>query len=51
MFQKWVKKTKTVSISGVPNSKVKVTKKSKYVNIYVKKTIRIYLKGKKVKIY
>ena len=31
------KKTKIVSISGVPNSKVKVTKKSKYVNVYVKK--------------
>ena len=38
----------------IPNSKVKVTKKGNYINIYIyylKKTVRIYYKSKKTKLY
>ncbi len=47
-------KSYTKLIGWIPDSKVKITKKSTYTNIYTyktKKTIRMYYKSKKVKIY
>ncbi len=54
-----IKKTKnnqsyTKSIWWIPNSKIKLTKTSNYTNIYVykfKKTIRVYYKSKRIKVY
>ena len=54
-----IKKTKnnqsyTKSIWWIPNSKIKLTKTSNYTNVYVykfKKTIRVYYKSKRIKVY
>lgn len=54
-----IKKTKnnqsyTKSISWIPNSKIELTKESNYTNVYVykfKKTIRVYYKSKRIKVY